>query len=528
LAIKREMDASFKLTPQVIKKDVTAEEYAKVSEHLDDLPGIDVTTEWERAYPHNELMRMLVGNITKTNEGLPRESIDYYLTRDYKRNDRVGKSYIEYQYEEVLRGHTEKLKTETNKNGQITGTQIIEEGSRGNDLYLTVDLPLQKQIETIIEEEILMARSKGGSLIDRAFVVLMNPKTGAVYTMAGKQLVDIDGKKQFIDYSIGTFTSSYPVGSAVKGATIAAGLQEGKIQPGETMFDAPIKIAGTPVKKSWRNLGTVDDINALKFSSNVYMFRTAIRFLGTEYAPGAGIPQNLEGWQTMRNYYAQFGLGVHTGIDLPNEAVGFRGVGDKPGLLLDLSIGQYDTYTALQLAQYVSTVANGGYRVEPHILSEIRTPAEKREEGELILAPESKVLNKVDVDDKYLERIQKGFYKVYNEPGGTAYAHFIGNDYQPAGKTGTAEAFYDGPDRGDRKGPIPVENLTLIGYAPFENPEVAMSVVVPWVTNSKVYSVNNKIGRRTMDAYFDLKKGKEIGVKVDKKEEKTEEEQPSE
>ncbi|MGL4821077.1 MAG: penicillin-binding protein, partial [Bacilli bacterium] len=99
LAIKREMDSAHKLTPQIIKKAVTEEEYARVSEHLEELPDIDVTTEWERDYPHDELMRMFVGNITDTNEGLPAENIDYFLARDYARNDRVGKSYLESQYE---------------------------------------------------------------------------------------------------------------------------------------------------------------------------------------------------------------------------------------------------------------------------------------------------------------------------------------------------------------------------------------------------------------------------------------------
>ncbi|MGL4521877.1 MAG: peptidoglycan D,D-transpeptidase FtsI family protein, partial [Bacilli bacterium] len=507
LAIKREMDSAHKLTPQIIKKGVTEKEYAQVSEHLEELPDIDVTTEWERNYPHDELMRMFVGNITDTNEGLPAESIDYFLARGYARNDRVGKSYLEAEYEEMLRGQKEQVKNETDKSGTIIDQEIVKEGSRGNDLYLTLDLELQKEVEKIVEEEVMAARkASGGKYIDRGFIVMMNPKTGEIYSLVGKQLVKKDGKMEFVDYSIGTFTSSYPMGSVVKGATVMAALEEGIIRPGEVMYDSPLSLAGLgKTKGSWKNFGPVDDLTALEVSSNVYMFKIAIRALGLEYYSGMGLPMDLEKFQMLRNYYAQFGLGVKTGFDFANESTGFKGSPDNPGLLLDLTIGQFDTYTTLQLAQYVSTIANDGYRVKPQIISQVRTASENEEPGELVMTPETEVLNKVDVKDEYIKRVQEGFRRAMQGGRGTGRSFFASSSHNVAGKTGTAQTFYDGPERANGVGAVYVENQSLIGYAPFDNPEIAFAVVVPWSEHTKAYKANMTIGQRALNKYFELK-----------------------
>ena len=110
------------------------------------------------------------------------------------------------------------------------------------------------------------------------------------------------------------------------------------------------------------------------------MFRTAIDIAGGNYVPNQSLRINEEAFPTIRNSFAQFGLGVRTGIDLPNEMAGFKGTETNSGKLLDLAIGQYDTYTPMQLAQYVSTIANGGNRMQPHIVKEIRDPVDDNEE----------------------------------------------------------------------------------------------------------------------------------------------------
>ncbi|HDR7282588.1 TPA: penicillin-binding protein, partial [Bacillus paranthracis] len=110
LAIKSKMNSGYQLTPQIIKKDVTNQEYAQISENLAEFPGVDATVDWERNYVNGDLFRSVLGNITSSEEGLPKENLDFYLVRGYNRNDRVGKSYIEQRYEDVLHGTKEEVK----------------------------------------------------------------------------------------------------------------------------------------------------------------------------------------------------------------------------------------------------------------------------------------------------------------------------------------------------------------------------------------------------------------------------------
>ncbi|KAB2338979.1 penicillin-binding protein 2 [Cytobacillus depressus] len=522
IAIYREFISGYALTPQIVKnKNVTPEEFAVVSENLQLLPGVDTTTDWERAYSFGSTLRSVLGKVTDSDEGLPAEQLDYYLARDYSRNERVGKSYIEMQYEDVLHGQKAKVKNVTDKSGNVLETIPITEGKRGMDLVLSIDMDLQVAVEKVLEEELKDAKAKAGTgLLDRAYVVLMDPHTGEILTMAGKRIVKDEktGKSEMQDDALGNITTSYNVGSAIKGATIITGYKTGVIKPGTTFYDTPILISRTPPKKSWKNLGSVNDINALKYSSNVYMFLTAIRIGEGTYIPNAPLPLKLDkGFTTFRDSFAQFGLGVRTGIDLPNETIGYKGnYGNFPGLLLDLSIGQFDTYSNMQLAQYVSTIANGGNRMEPHMVKEIREPLlDNHEFGPIVQEIQPKVLNHVDAEDEWFKRVQEGFRRVYQEPGGTAYAYFGSKEYKPAGKTGTAQAFYDGPERKKfGKEPPEVINLTLVGYAPAENPEIAMAVLVPWAyQGGKGHSANLTIGQRVMDTYFELKKQRQMGNK---------------
>ncbi|MCM3122419.1 MULTISPECIES: penicillin-binding protein 2 [unclassified Mesobacillus] len=512
LAILREMMSGYALSPQIVKKDLTPEEFAIVSENLEMLPGVDTTTDWERQYSYDKTLKTILGKVSDSEKGLPKEKLEYYLARGYSRNDRVGLSYIEQQYEDVLHGQKAKVKNITDKGGNVLDTQVISEGQRGKDLVLTIDMDLQLAVDKIIEEELLKAKQTSRTgLLDRAFVVLMDPNTGEILTLAGKQIVkDEDtGKDVMQDFASGNFTTSYNVGSAVKGATILTGFSTGAISPGTQFYDTPIKIKGTNPKKSWKaGLGTLDDRNALKVSSNVYMFRTAINIGKGNYKYDQPLYLEPEAFDTMRNHFSQFGLGARTGIDLPNEMIGFKGTEKRPGLLLDFAIGQYDTYTPLQLAQYVSTIANGGNRIQPRIVKEIREPVMKNDEvGPVVNEFEPVILNKVDAKPEWFDRVQEGFRRVMQEPGGTAYGAFHSAEYKPAGKTGTAQAFYDGPKRKKYDMPPEVMNLSLVGYAPYDNPEIALAVMVPWAYEGNTgHHANNDIGRRVLDTYFDLKK----------------------
>jgi penicillin-binding protein A len=507
-AIFREMAKGYALTPQIVKNDnVKVEEIARVSENLENLPGVDVFTDWKRTYPNGDTFRSILGNISTDEEGLPADLLDYYLSRDYSRNDRVGKSQIELQYEEVLSGQKAKTEYEVGQSGKIEQSKVISEGQRGKDLVLTIDLELQKKVEEILEKQLVTGKQNGGGpFLDRAFVVMTNPKTGEVLSMSGKKLTFKNGKYEVDDYALGTFTSSYEMGSAVKGATILTGFQTGVIQPNTYLVDEPIQLASTPIKKSWRTMGRINDLEALKRSSNVYMFKTAIRSLGSEYYHLMKIPLNYDAFDTFRYYFNQFGLGVRTGIDLPSEAAGLPGQ-NSPNFLLDFTIGQYDTYTPMQLAQYVSTIANDGYRVKLQMVKEIREPNLDSDLGKIQHSFEPVILNRVDMKDEYIKRVQEGFRQVYQESGGTATSYFgykPYSDYNLAGKTGTAQSFYYDSEKKKLYVDEPTFNLTLVGYAPFDNPEVAFSIVVPYVKSDK-HPINKLIGQDIIKAYFELK-----------------------
>ncbi|WP_068671877.1 penicillin-binding protein 2 [Oceanobacillus sp. Castelsardo] len=512
IAIKKELDKAYSLTPQIVKNEgVTAEEYALVSEHLPELPGINATTDWNREYPYGDTLQSLLGSVTTQEEGIPAENEDYFITRGYSRNDRVGKSGLEQYYEEVLKGRKEQIEYTTTKNGVIVGAETVVEGQRGKDLVLTIDMDFQEEVDKIVQEELLTAIRKHPGANQRltdALAVVMNPRTGELLAVSGQHYDRKKGK--VYNESFRTLYDSHRPGSTVKGATVLTGYETGVMKPGETIYDRPIKIAGTKEKSSWKNLGAVNDLDALKFSSNVYMFYVALRLGGDYRYP---FPQNksasidYNAFQQFRQYFQQFGLGSSTGIDYPYEATGFVGTNPDPGNLLDFGIGQYDTYTTMQLAQYVSTIANDGYRVKPHFLKEIREPNGTEEAlGSIYRVENTTVLNQIEMD--HIDRVQEGFRRVFQVPGGTAYSYFAGKSYNPAGKTGTAQS----DDYDAEKGILyTTENRSLVGYAPFDNPEVAFAIIVPNLGSnvSGQHPINNLIGERILDTYFEMKKNED-------------------
>lgn len=503
LAVYREFISGYALDPQYVKnKNVTLDEMAIVSENLSDLPGVDTTTDWERIYPYGDTLRSILGNV---NQGLPAEKLDYYLSKGYSRNDRVGKSYLELQYEDVLRGQKEKIKNVT-KSGNILETEVVHEGERGKDLVLTIDMELQQIVDKIIEEEIIKTKRKAGTgLLDRAFVTLMDPHTGEILAMSGKQYAydEEEGKYTFKDFAAGNFTTAYVPGSSIKGATVLTGFMTGVNKPGVPLWDAPLRFKDGGMKKSWWPGvgGWMDEQQALARSSNVYMFRTAMKIGGlNNFTQGGYLSIDKDkAFTDMRYYFSQFGLGTMTGIDLPGEMSGFKGdyKNDQAGKALDFAIGQYDTFTPLQLTQYVSTIANGGYRMQPHIVKEIREPGDgKGNLGPIAQEIQPKVLNRIDASDYEIGKVQSGFWKVFHQSNATGTAF---KNFDAAGKTGTAETFDQGQS---------VWNLSLVAYAPYENPEVAMAILVPSAyVNRKGISnnINTDIGTRVLKAYFDLK-----------------------
>ncbi len=513
LAIFRRFNSGTYLTPQIVKnKDVSDREMARVTENLDELPGVDTSVDWNRKYPYDSTLQSILGRTSSSDEGLPKEKVEYYSSRGYSLNERVGVSNLELQYEDILHGQKAKAKNKLDKSGNIISTEELTEGQRGKDLVLTIDIDFQKKVETIIEDELRTKKAMyNAPYLDRAFVVAMDPTTGEVLALAGKQYVWNEKKNQYEmkDFAQGTYTTAYAMGSSVKAATVLTGYQEGAIQPGTTLHDAPMQIKDTPVKKSYTNMGYISDLTALQRSSNVYMFKTALEIGEGNYVPNGPLSVKPEAFDIMRNHYSEFGLGKRTGIDLPGEQIGYKGSELGAGKLMDFAIGQYDTYTPLQLAQYISTIANGGYRVQPRVVKELHEPVlEKGKLGPVFKEIEPKIQNKLSMKDEWINRVQEGLRLVTQSSIGTGKL-LQGEPYSPAGKTGTAEAFYDGPKWTPGTKQPETWNITFATYAPYDNPEIAMAVVVPWAYQSSGHSMNLEIGKKVYRAYFGMDKTNE-------------------
>ena len=200
-----------------------------------------------------------------------------------------------------------------------------------------------------------------------------------------------------------------------------------------------------------------------------------------------------------REIFGQFGLGVKTEIDF-FESVGYKGSKKDAGLILDFSIGQYDTYTPMQLSQYINTIANGGNRLKPLILKGYY-------ENDTYIKVEPIVLNKVDIDEKYIERVQLGF-KMVMDGNGTGY-NYIDSKYKPAGKTGTSTSYIDRNLDGVVE--TATTTNTFVGYAPYDQPRVAFTVISPNVKlaysgGSYKTSVNKKISYEVAQKFFEIYK----------------------
>ncbi|OEK70395.1 peptidoglycan D,D-transpeptidase FtsI family protein [Staphylococcus equorum] len=496
LSIYREMMSGSALDPQMIKnEDVSDEEYAAVSQKLSELPGVNTTMDWDRKYPYDDTLRGIFGDVSTSEEGIPKELTEKYLSKGYSRNDRVGKSYLEYQYDDILKGKKKEMKYTTDKSGDVIDSKVINPGSRGDDLVLSIDIELQKKTEDYLEKQIDKLRSEGAKDMDNAMIVVQNPNNGDVLAMAGKQ---IDKNGDLTDYDIGTFTSQYAVGSSIKGGTLLAGYQNNAIEVGDEMVDQPLEFAGGLKKSSYFNQDgkvTINDKEALMHSSNVYMFKTALKIAGSAYTPNMTLPSDIsEAGQKLRKGLNQVGLGVKTGIDLPNETSGqIEPLTDNPGNFLDLAIGQYDTYTPLQLSQYVSTIANDGYRVQPHIGLEVRDATNKDTLGPVKEKFKGDVLNKVNNTEEEVNQVQEGFEMAFNEVEGTGYESFNDTEVPSAGKTGTAEVFQDGD---------PKVNATYVGYAPIENPQLAFSIVYTNQPVPEPWLNGGDLGKDVINYYF--------------------------
>ena len=494
------MNKGYSYDDKVIKnKDVTDEEYAYIAENNEDLPGFNTKLDWERVYNYGDTFRTILGNIGT----IPSEEKDEYLAKGYALSDIVGTSYLEAQYEEYLKGTKAIYKTVNSHE-----LELVSEGKRGNDIVLTIDIELQQQLEAILNEEILSTKGQPNTeYYNRSYAIIQDPNTGEILAMSGRQAVsDGNGGYKTIDCTAGIMTDPMTSGSVVKGASMLVGYNTGAITPGEYQVDECIKIAGTPKKCSWRTLGRINDIDALALSSNVYQFKTAMKVAGATYQYNKPLVINESAFDTYRNTFKEFGLGVETGIDLPVESLGYTSDNKAPGLLLDFVMGQFDTYTPIQLSQYISTFANGGSRLQPHLLKEVRSSTDDETLGDVIYTFETNVLNTVNTKPEYLNRVKEGFYAVTHKSYGLG-REYIDDSHDPSGKTGTSQSATDTND--DDINDTDTVSTAFVGYAPSSSPKMSITVTSPdstWENPRNSYStlVTRRISRRASDAYFAL------------------------
>ncbi len=500
--IFKRMNSGYALSNQTIKnEDVTDKEIADVNEHLAELPVVSTGTDWERTYPHEDMLRSVLGSVSTEEQGIPEQASNIYLAQGYLRNDRVGQSYLEKEYEPVLKGTKSRHVTETNQNGEITNQIEDYAGKKGSNLILNMDIDFQARVEDLAVEY-LTNHQQG--LNNQIYIVAQDPMNGDVKALVGKKINLKTGEIE--DDALGTFTQNFEAGSAIKGATILAASMDGVLDSNNNIIvDEPLYMAGTPPVRSLYNPSgseALNDITALEVSSNIYMGKLAMRMGGVfDFENGdALVLDEVATIEKMRRYFEQFGLGAETGIDLPGEQVGYKGPIDHPGQAVYFSFGQFDSYTPLQLSQYISTIANGGIRYAPNVVSEIRGTAEDGSVGALEAQNESRILNTIDADPAQIERVQQGMYQVVHGSRGTASNFFTDAEFEAAGKTGTAEAVYYGDsekNRGDE-----IINRLFVGYAPYDNPEIAITVVVPYLPlGNSNYEINN-VSKRVFDAYF--------------------------
>lgn len=491
------MRSGYSYQEKIIKKDVTDEEYSYFAENECYGSGFYTEIRWGREYLYGDSFRQILGSVGS----ITRESKDYYVEKGYNLNEIVGVSYLEKQYEEYLRGTKSTFRKVTStKLEELTGEK------RGNDIVLTIDIDLQMKVEEILKEELKKAKREANTeFFNKSYVVIQEPDTGEVLAMSGVQIIRKNNEYKYVDVTSGILTDPMTPGSVVKGGSILVGYNTNSIKINEYITDECIKIKSTPAKCSSHKIGRVNDIKALAESSNVYQFKIAIRVGKGNYRYDQPLKLDDKAFDIYRETFKELGLGVKTGIDLPIESLGYIGTKKDTNLLLNLAIGQYDTYTPIQLSQYITTLASNGNRVRPHLLKEVRSATSDESFGDVMFVFEPEVLNKVNTKQEYLDRVKEGFRAVVSYGTGK---NVMGSAPDPAGKTGTSESFLDT----NQDGKIDTETVSnaFVGYAPASKPEMTITVTSPDVENPNTSIsfhsyVNRRIAKEISNYYFSVR-----------------------
>lgn len=494
------------IRPVTIAKDVSRESAVKLGEQSIYFPGISATNEPMVSYPSGSLASHIlgyVGNITET-ELDGREDT-------YGINDVIGKVGIQYVFEEYLRGKDGIKQLDMSVDGTITDEYITQEAVAGSDVILTIDANLQAATEKALANNIKKIASGGFSKRGDAkagAAVVMNVKTGEILAMASypdyepELFVNGISQKKLDEYNKGdnifnrAISGVYAPGSTFKMITAIAGLETGVITPTEKINDIGVyKKAHEPACWIWNSYGMshgwLNVTEAITHSCNYFFYEVGYRATIDNIA----------------KYAKYYGLGEKTNVELPMEEKGIVATRDKAkergdewqiGETLSAAIGQsYNSYTPIQMAKYISMLANGGEPIDVTIVKSIndvngnqvsKEDITKFVNAKLGLTKEKK--ENLNIKKENIDAILKGMKGVTSEEGGTAYSTFANFNIELGGKTGSAQT--------DVQGKI---NGWFVGFAPYEEPEIAVVVLVE---NAGSGSYTAEVARDILQEYFGM------------------------
>lgn len=483
----KKVNNSYKYEDIILKNNLTENEVSLVLNS--DVKGLFIKESFDRFYPYKDTLKNVLGSVGP----IQKENKKHYLKKGYKLYEKVGISGLEKEYEEYLKGTNAKYKV--NNDNSLT---LVSEGKKGSNLYLSIDINLVNEINKIIKEELVKAKKHlNTQYLNDTYVIVGNPKTSEVYSLNGQRYLN---DETFTDISLNNINSAFTMGSVVKGATISVGYKYNLIEKGKKILDGCVKLKNKTEKCSFKKLGYLDDVSALKMSSNYYQFLIAISLLGKKYSPNMDLNATEKEFNIYRDMLSSYGLGIITGIDLPNEKPGLKGNIISDDLLLNLAIGQYDTYTPIELFNYINTLAMKGKRISPSLVNEIKN------NDFLIYKNKHEVVDNVQISNDDFNQIHKGFYEVMNNGTGLG---FMNRKLSPAGKTGTSESFID--TNNDGKIDTKTLTLTMAGFFPYDDPKVSLIVICPNTSHNNgknkdyIYYLTSKISRRITNIFNEQK-----------------------